>query len=373
MNILHFILGKANPDRANGVNQVVYGLAKTQTELGHSVKVVGLSRSTDKSYEVINRGNFNVEVFKKFTGKCEKRLHELIQDSDIIHLHGVWNYYNIKIGRYCEKINKPYIVTAHGGYVKQAMLKSSYIKKLLFHTLYAKHLYEHAAFIHALTHEESSEIQRMCPNALIKVIPNGINIAPFKDNQYKIKNRNFILIGYLGRISKEKNIHSLLKAITLIPNDLKSKIKLEIIGPINKNDLYYIKLSKMIEYYKLENTIFFTGAKYSEEKLRALLELDIYIQPSLIEGLSISILEILSLGIPAIITRTSNMSYYYNSNSFIMAEPTATDIARAIEEIISQKNKWEEFSNNARQLIKEKLTWNIITKKLCEEYKKHIK
>lgn len=373
MNILHFILGKANPNRANGVNQVVYGLAKTQTELGHNVKVIGISHSTDKPHEIINRGNFNVDVFKSFNSLCKELLKKIILESDIVHLHGVWNYYNIRIGRYCEKINKPYIVTAHGGYVKQAMLKSSYIKKLVFHTLYVKHLYEHAAFVQALTYEESSEIQRMCPNALIKVIPNGINFTQFKDIQYKVKSRNFVLIGYLGRISKEKNIHSLLKAITLLPKSLKSKIKLEIIGPVDKKDLYYIKLCKIIKFNKLENTIFFTGAKYSEQKVKSLLELDIYVQPSLIEGLSISILEILALGIPAIITRTSNMAYYYNSNSFIMSEPTATDIARAIEEIISQKDKWENLSNNARQLVKEKLTWTIVTETLCKEYKKHIK
>lgn len=367
MKILHFILGKVNPDRANGVNQVVYGLAKTQTELGHSVNVVGLSRSTDKSYEVINRGNFDVEVFKKFTGKCEKRLHELIQNSDIIHLHGVWNFYNIRVGKYCRKVNKAYVVTAHGGYVKQNVRNSSYIQKLLFHILWQKKLYERASFVQALTREESSDILYYCKNANIKTIPNAIE-SNFS-SVYTVKKRSILKFGYIGRISKEKNIENLIIAFSKLPQTILSKIELEIIGPKSK---YCEKLKKIAVSLNISDHIRFVGPRYSSEKITALLDLDVYIHPSLMEGFSIALLEVLSLGIPAIITRTSNMSYYYNSNSFIMAEPTAFDMARAIEEIISRKDDWSQFSLNGRYLIQNRLTWEIVAKQMCDEYQNYI-
>ena len=53
MKILHFILGKANPDRANGVNQVIYGLAKYQRLAGHEVFVIGISQTMKQPYELI--------------------------------------------------------------------------------------------------------------------------------------------------------------------------------------------------------------------------------------------------------------------------------------------------------------------------------
>lgn len=368
MNILHFILGKANPNRANGVNQVVYGLAKTQTELGHNVKVIGLSQSTDKNFEVINRGNFNVEVFKRFSGKCEKRLHELIQNSDIIHLHGVWNFYNIKVGKYCKKIKKPYVVTAHGGYVKQNVKNSSYIQKLLYHVFWQKKLYERASFVQALTREESSDILYYCKNANTITIPNAIE--PDLKSVYTIKKRSKLKFGYIGRISKEKNLENLITAFSKLPQSILSTVELQIIGPKSK---YCETLKKLATELNISNQIHFVGPKYNNDKVAALLDLDIYIHPSLMEGFSIAILEVLSLGIPAIITRTSNMAYYYNSNSFIMAEPTATDMARAIEEIIKRKDEWSHLSLNGRKLIQNKLTWEIVTKQMCDEYQKYIK
>ena len=39
--VLHFILGKANKDRANGVNQVIAGLAKYTARSGGDVRVIG--------------------------------------------------------------------------------------------------------------------------------------------------------------------------------------------------------------------------------------------------------------------------------------------------------------------------------------------
>jgi hypothetical protein len=42
MEIIHIILGKANPDRLNGVNKVVYNLATEQTMAGKKHSSLGV-------------------------------------------------------------------------------------------------------------------------------------------------------------------------------------------------------------------------------------------------------------------------------------------------------------------------------------------
>ena len=39
MRIVHFILGRCNPDSANGVDKTAYYLSKTQTSMGHQVSL----------------------------------------------------------------------------------------------------------------------------------------------------------------------------------------------------------------------------------------------------------------------------------------------------------------------------------------------
>ena len=47
MKIIHAVLGKANPDRMNGVNKVAHQLAKTQQGMGHEVTVWGIASSLE--------------------------------------------------------------------------------------------------------------------------------------------------------------------------------------------------------------------------------------------------------------------------------------------------------------------------------------
>jgi hypothetical protein len=60
MEIIHIVLGKANPDRMNGVNKVVYQLATKQAEFGEKVSVWGISGDTVNNY---GERNFNTELF----------------------------------------------------------------------------------------------------------------------------------------------------------------------------------------------------------------------------------------------------------------------------------------------------------------------
>ena len=48
MEIIHLVMGKANPQRMNGVNKVVYQLATKQAEAGIKVQVWGFTKDLSK-------------------------------------------------------------------------------------------------------------------------------------------------------------------------------------------------------------------------------------------------------------------------------------------------------------------------------------
>jgi len=51
MRVIHVVLGKANPDRMNGVNQVVHHLATEQVERGDEVEVWGITADPEAETE----------------------------------------------------------------------------------------------------------------------------------------------------------------------------------------------------------------------------------------------------------------------------------------------------------------------------------
>ena len=365
MNILHFILGKANPDRANGVNQVIYGMAKYQSRAGHTVHVVGISKPMKMPYEIVDRGYFKVECFQRFNKAGFNRIKELAKEVDLVHLHGVWNSYNIKVGRYLESISKPYIVTAHCGYAVDRLKQSNYWLKLLYHKLWQKRLYEKAAGIHALTREEATDIDRYCKNDNIFVVPNGVDPETYDQYSYKVhSDRDKVHFGYLGRLTVEKNIINLIRSFALLPEDYRKNVELYLIGPLSSSTKQF-KL--LVEQLGLQDIVKFHGGKYGQEKIEALLDLDVYMHPAYSDVVGISVMEALALGIPTIATRTSHMSYFNTTGAFVMVEPTASDLGRGVREMIDNKNNWQNYSEKAKNLYSQIFNWKIAVSSLERE------
>jgi len=365
MKILHFILGKANTDRANGVNHVIHGLCKYSSLAGHDVRVVGLSKGMNEEYELVQRDNFEVLAYNKFFGKCFDQLKKQAQEVDIIHLHSVWQHYNIVFAKYLKSIDKPYVVTIHSGLTEDRIKQSRYWAKLLYHKLFQKKIFDNASGLHAITREEMTDISKFSSNKNIFFAQNGIDLDNFnlKEKTYK-KDVSQINVGYLGRFGQEKNIYSVIHALSLLSVDKLKNLQCYFIGPIDQEGK---RLQQLVITLGLENTVEFTGPLYGNDKYKKLNSLDFYIHPAYSDVVSIAVMEAMASGLPSIITRTSQVSYYYNSNAFGMTEPLIKDIKRGLEEMIENKHKWEVMSQNSIGLVRDVFNWECsVTKLLCE-------
>ena len=371
MKILHFIRGKANPNRANGVNHVIHGLCKYSALAGHDIRVVGLSKGMDEDYELVQRDNFQVIVYNKFFGKCFEELKRQAGEVDIIHLHGVWQHYNIIFARYLKSINKPYVVTIHSGLTEDRIKQSRYWVKLLYHSLIQKKIFDDAAGIHAITREEITDISKFTSNKNIFFVQNGIDLDNYtlEEKTYD-KDSKKINFGYLGRFGKEKNIYSLIIAISLLPVEKLKNLKCFLIGPIDEEGK---RLQKLVTSLDLDNHIEFTGAIYGKDKYKMLKKLDFYVHPAYSDVVSIAVMEAMASGLPCLITRTSQVAYYYNSNAFVMTEPVISELRNGLLEILEKKDNWEEMSLNSLKLVRNYFNWEIIINILIENYSKSLK
>ncbi len=62
MGIIHLILGKANPEKMNGVNKVVFNIASKQALQKMDVEVWGISENTHINYP---ERIFTTKIFKR--------------------------------------------------------------------------------------------------------------------------------------------------------------------------------------------------------------------------------------------------------------------------------------------------------------------
>ena len=263
------------------------------------------------------------------------------------------------------KVKIPYVLTIHSGLSLDRIKQSKYYFKMIFHWLFQKKIMDSAKIIQALTREEILEISRFTNNKSIYYLTNGVDLK-LTDYKFKPSSKD-IKIGYLGRFGIEKNIVSLIHAVNLL--NININFTIELVGPLEEE---YETLNKLVKSLKLENIIKFIGPLYGEEKYLKMKEWSGYIHVANSDVVSIALMEALALGIPSIVSRTSQVSYFNKSDAFIMVEPVDSDITRGIKEFLNSESKWLKMSKSAKALVKNNFNWKKVAEEMEKIYRKAI-
>jgi len=150
-------------------------------------------------------------------------------------------------------------------------------------------------------------------------------------------NDNKIHILYCGRLEKEKGVVYLLQAVEILVYVYKQEVELFILGSGSQGEFLkrYVKERNMDEY------IYFKGfitqrAEYFDYFRRV----DIYVQPSLTEGVPKTILEAISKGLPVIATWVGGVQFLYKSGiRMFMVDPCSAE--QIAESVLNVRNKSE--------------------------------
>ena len=232
MKVIHLVLGKANPDRMNGVNKVVHSLATQQYMLGADVEVWGITESP--SIEPENR-LYKTQLFQSIRNKwrIDYKLAKAIESSPsntVFHLHAGFIPEFYSLAKKIKKENKKYILTPHGNYMAGAMRKNHFIKKLYFR-FFEQRILKHAHFIHCIGFGEIGDIRKIYSEDNIKLIPNGQDFDSFNFQFIPIQHSEGPVFGFCGRVSMyQKGLDLLIQAFRIYKQSLNGKGELWLIG-----------------------------------------------------------------------------------------------------------------------------------------------
>lgn len=360
MNIFHFILGKANKNRANGVNQVISGLAKYCAIHGAIVQVIGKAESVEHQGEIIARDGFSVKAYSHWGSPLWTEIREAIRWADIVHLHGVYSPWNLLVARLCENIGRPYVVTLHDGLSPERSLTGGKLKKWIFHSVLQRRHLERASGVHVLTHEEATDLYSVAQPSNVFCVPNGVDLDDYPallEREDTVPRK--LTVGYLGRLSVEKNLEALCIAFAALNKN--HNMLLQLAGPPSSYGQH------LLERFA-EHGVVGVGPKFGIEKTDFIRSLDLFVHPSLCDVFSIAAMEVLALGTPLLITRTSKASYFYDRQAFFMCEPTEFGLESGLRLALKRRADWHSMTTNGRRLIEERLNWHAAAEDMLAAY-----
>lgn len=209
-------------------------------------------------------------------------------------------------------------------------------------------------------------ISRGVPSHKISIIHNGIDLDRFDRNgnieQLKKKFSippHDIIIGSIGKLNPEKGHICLLRAAKEILAEHKN-MRFIIIGDGALRE--YLTL-KAVEYGIADNIIF-TGFQKDIPSLLAMI--DIFVLPSLTEGLPMVLLEAMAAGKRIIATRVGAVPQVLQTDcdAILITPNDHTAIVAAVTQIMGNPTKAMKMAENAFKKVRAEFTHQI----LCENY-----
>ncbi len=364
MEIVHIVLGKANPERLNGVNKVVFNLASEQTKAGRKVSVWGITEYPIHDYP--NR-IFHTELFKseKMPFRISNQLKEAIlkNNAATYHLHGGWIPLFSSLAKLFAKHQIKFVITPHGAYNEVAMQRSQWIKKVYFHA-FEKTILKHVHKVHSIGNSEVEGLEKIYPSVKSFLLPYGFDQNVTEVNV--LKNRDFT-IGFVGRLDTQtKGLDLLMEAFYQFQKT-EGNSKLWIIGDGEGRDF----IEKYILEKKINNVVLW-GKKFGKEKDELISQMHVFAHPSRNEGLPTSVLEAASFGVPSIVSKATNVAAYVTQYQagISIDNNNVSQLMSAMDKLCKAyaRNQAVNYVSGARTMLEKVFDWPILVEKYDELY-----
>jgi glycosyltransferase involved in cell wall biosynthesis len=294
-------------------------------------------------------------------------LEELIRDAAIVHIHGLWREYSGVTSRLCRKLGKPYVVSAHGMLEPWALAHGRWKKRAYLSAIELPVL-RGAVGLRALTRAETADYHGIGLNNPVRVIPNGIDIPEafsprvFFEAFPHLADRRLVL--FLGRIHPKKGIDLLCRAWARLEKSLPDA-HLVIAGP--DEDQTLAKLAALARELGIGSRVTFTGMLRGPVKWSALAAATLYVLPSHSEGFSVSILEALGSGLPALVSRNCHFPEISGEGCGWEIDPDEGQLADSLAHALTtEPGTLARMGEKGKRLVEDRYTWAAIGRRTAD-------
>lgn len=358
-----------------GVEKILLDLCLRLVSNGHEVCVFTLNIPRTKDVEIfkgIKIIRANAIELTRLTGlqsavsiKAWFKMRETIRDfnPDIIHAHHQL-FFTTLIGMLLKKqFHIRTITTLHLGSIDTITgIKGRVIKAI--EKKMGRIINNNSNLVTALSNNiREHGIKIGIDSKKFQVIPNAVDISYFKmPRSYSMKPRKVV---FIGRLISTKGPQILIEAARLVTKKIPD-VKFFIIGdgPLRK------KLEKSAKENNLSKNVIFLGKVADIRNMMK--ESDVYVRPSIMDGMPIGILEAQAAGLPVIATNVAGTPeiIIHGKTGHLVKSGDAIELANAILDLLSNQNYLENIAQNGLNLVTSKFDWDNIYKSYETCYQK---
>lgn len=331
-------------------------LAFTDGEMIQTLKSIGIT-----AVVIPTTKPFDVTVW----GKVKKLIEQ--HNIDLIHMHGTRAFSNVCYA--ARRLKKPIVYTVHGWSFNEFQ---PYLRKNI--AILTEGLFSRMANATINVSFANQLLGKKVINGFQSiVIPNGIDTSKFAVTEtfdadirkkFNIASST-ILIGFIARITEQKDPFTLLHAFSLLQKTTPGKFSLLYVGDGElKNEL----ISKTAA-LGLTDVVHFEN--FRKDIPTVLSQIEIFCLPSLWEGLSLGLLEAMSMRSAIIATNVDGTKevIHHNENGLLFTPKDHQALADLITQVAMNRELRDRIKVNARETVITNYSLESMVRKTESVYK----
>lgn len=368
-----------------GGEYVFYHWAQELVKKGHEVFVITQNIDGEKSNQTIDginifrtgsslhlNGTLPIGIFSNISYLFNSYFlgNKIIKENNIDLIHSN-TYIPVISAQWCaSKARIPHIATIHDVYFTSQhdfwknwsnQKNMSKFTKFLGPLLEKKVALTNVTLFHTVSEQSKSDLESLGIVKPIKVIPNGIDLAPYN---VKTIQKKFQAI-YVGRLIFYKNLDVIIDAFKIVVDEIPTA-QLIIVGDGPMRDY----LRNKITHLNLQQNIHIKGNITDEKKYQLLNESNVLLNPSVVEGFGMVVLESFASSTPAIVSDVKPLSDLVvdSVDGFILPPKDSSLWAKHIILIFQDMSLANRMGIAGKQKVAKNYSISILIERLIELY-----
>jgi L-malate glycosyltransferase len=344
MKRLLFITERFAPD-LGGVARSATRLVNTLTQLDIEVDVVTWSRYLQPG-EVLPPENGQIPVYRiGLYRHWDMTMPQTLNVFDWLHAKhnysAVWGHYLFPSGFiaawFAALKGLPSTISARGNDIDREMFPPGDFARLQW-TL------QHAAVVTAVSQDMGKKIELLCGRNDVLVLRNAVDGEVFSQKSVAVREDlgikpDEVVLGFCGELREKKGQQFLLNALTTVRNEVSACLL--IIGEVRASQESILQVFKM-QYPENAQRIIVTGHLAKSEDVAEYLGLcDVYLQPSLWDGMPNALLEAMSCGCCCIASDAGGIPevIVHGENGFVVARSHLHKLGEAVLDVLAMSRE----------------------------------